>query len=149
MHICCLPFAGAYSSQLRSRSWGSQRLLPRTQHRHCLFSGGFRIHGVLAYMPLMHTDRHVCTSWIFLFSSFLFWQETKLLSAEKLTRDIACVDGFESVWAISREKKGYSGIVKARPSCHAMCFFPCLYVISDMYCRDCQLCMHRMVPCQR
>lgn len=39
------------------------------------------------------------------------FQETKLLSAEKLTRDIACIDGFESVWAISREKKGYSGTV--------------------------------------
>ena len=36
-------------------------------------------------------------------------QETKLLSLEKLTKDLACVPGFESFWAVSREKKGYSG----------------------------------------
>ena len=35
-------------------------------------------------------------------------QETKVL-AEKLTKELACVDGFESFWAVSREKKGYSG----------------------------------------
>ena len=36
-------------------------------------------------------------------------QETKVL-AEKLTKELACVDGFESFWAVSREKKGYSGV---------------------------------------
>lgn len=39
----------------------------------------------------------------------IFMQETKLPSHDKLTKDIACVEGFESFWAISREKKGYSG----------------------------------------
>lgn len=37
--------------------------------------------------------------------------ETKLLSHEKLTKDLACIEGFESFWAISRDKKGYSGTV--------------------------------------
>ena len=41
-------------------------------------------------------------------STFRALQETKVL-AEKLTRELACVDGFESFWAVSREKKGYSG----------------------------------------
>lgn len=36
-------------------------------------------------------------------------QETKLPSLDKLTKDLACVQGFESFWAVSREKKGYSG----------------------------------------
>ena len=33
--------------------------------------------------------------------------------AEKLTKELACVDGFESFWAVSREKKGYSGVPSA------------------------------------
>ena len=36
-------------------------------------------------------------------------QETKLPSLDKLTKDLACVQGYESFWAVSREKKGYSG----------------------------------------
>ncbi|CAL8460704.1 g235 [Coccomyxa elongata] len=38
------------------------------------------------------------------------FQETKLQSEEKLTKETACVDGYESFWAFSREKKGYSGV---------------------------------------
>ncbi|KAL3135379.1 minichromosome maintenance- protein, variant 2 [Trebouxia sp. C0010 RCD-2024] len=39
------------------------------------------------------------------------FQETKLPSFDKLTRDLACVPDYESFWAVSREKKGYSGTV--------------------------------------
>ena len=42
-------------------------------------------------------------------------QETKLPSLDKLTKDLACVDDYESFWAVSREKKGYSG----KAFCHA------------------------------
>lgn len=28
---------------------------------------------------------------------------------DKLQKDLACVPGYESFWAFSREKKGYSG----------------------------------------
>ncbi|KAK9805387.1 hypothetical protein WJX73_010257 [Symbiochloris irregularis] len=38
------------------------------------------------------------------------FQETKLLP-DKLTRELACVKGYESFWAISKSKKGYSGVV--------------------------------------
>ncbi|KAK9846503.1 hypothetical protein WJX81_005404 [Elliptochloris bilobata] len=38
------------------------------------------------------------------------FQETKML-ADKLTKELACVDGFESFWAVSRQKMGYSGVV--------------------------------------
>eukprot|EP00887_Chlorella_sp_A99_P002530 scaffold6.g2530.t1 len=30
---------------------------------------------------------------------------------DKLTKELACVEGFQSLWACSREKKGYSGVV--------------------------------------
>lgn len=36
-------------------------------------------------------------------------QETKL-SADQLTRDMACVPGYESYWAFSTARKGYSGV---------------------------------------
>ncbi|GBF96576.1 exodeoxyribonuclease iii [Raphidocelis subcapitata] len=36
-------------------------------------------------------------------------QEVKL-SSEKLTKELVCVDGFESFWATSEERKGYSGV---------------------------------------
>ena len=35
--------------------------------------------------------------------------------AEKLTKELACVDSFESFWAVSREKKGYSGAPARSP----------------------------------
>eukprot|EP00884_Botryococcus_braunii_P000520 jgi/Botrbrau1/10469/Bobra.0133s0075.1 len=38
------------------------------------------------------------------------FQETKLLPS-KLTKELACIDGFESFWAMSRNKLGYSGVV--------------------------------------
>uniref|UniRef100_A0A1D2AEL1 DNA-(apurinic or apyrimidinic site) endonuclease n=1 Tax=Auxenochlorella protothecoides TaxID=3075 RepID=A0A1D2AEL1_AUXPR len=38
------------------------------------------------------------------------FQETKLVEAQ-LTKEIVCVDDCESYWAVSREKKGYSGVV--------------------------------------
>ncbi|PRW56659.1 Exodeoxyribonuclease III [Chlorella sorokiniana] len=36
-------------------------------------------------------------------------QESKVIE-DKLTKELACVDGFQSFWACSREKKGYSGV---------------------------------------
>ncbi|KAK9819914.1 hypothetical protein WJX72_003899 [[Myrmecia] bisecta] len=36
-------------------------------------------------------------------------QETKMLD-DKLTKDLVCLEGYESFWATSREKKGYSGV---------------------------------------
>ncbi|KAK9908864.1 hypothetical protein WJX75_003939 [Coccomyxa subellipsoidea] len=41
---------------------------------------------------------------------FQLYQETKLQNEEKLTKETACVDGFESFWTFSQEKKGYSGV---------------------------------------
>ncbi|PSC72426.1 exodeoxyribonuclease iii [Micractinium conductrix] len=36
-------------------------------------------------------------------------QESKVIE-DKLTKELACVDGWQSFWATSREKKGYSGV---------------------------------------
>lgn len=41
--------------------------------------------------------------------SYSLVQETKLPSLDKLTKDLACVNEYESFWAVSHEKKGYSG----------------------------------------
>ncbi|KAL4447344.1 hypothetical protein ABPG77_007377 [Micractinium sp. CCAP 211/92] len=53
-------------------------------------------------------------------------QESKIID-EKLTKELVCVEGYQSFWAISREKKGYSGVTTyvseayAPLSCKADC----------------------------
>lgn len=37
------------------------------------------------------------------------FQESKVIE-DKLTKELVCVEGYQSCWAISREKKGYSGV---------------------------------------
>jgi hypothetical protein len=45
-------------------------------------------------------------------------QESKLME-DKLTQEAALVEGFESYWAFSTEKRGYSGVTSYISSCYA------------------------------
>ncbi|KAL4443537.1 hypothetical protein ABPG75_011274 [Micractinium tetrahymenae] len=53
-------------------------------------------------------------------------QESKVID-DRLTKELVCVEGYQSCWAISREKKGYSGVTTyaseafAPLSCEADC----------------------------